>query len=188
MDSGTRLRPDAGDTAMDLVLYPDPILRKRAASLQRIDAAVRANVRGMFEVMYREHGIGLAAPQVSWSARLFVLNLTGDPEQGEERVYVNPCIVRHQGEVVEEEGCLSIPDVRAKVARHQRVVVQAQDLEGALFEEEIEDLHARAVQHEIDHLDGILFIQRLSATERMLIKPMLKKLEDEHEERWRSQQ
>jgi peptide deformylase len=167
---------------MRLVLYPDPILRKRAPAVQRIDADLRDKVRGMFELMYQERGIGLAAPQVGWSARIFVLNLAAEAGKGEERVYVNPKIVAWEGELFEEEGCLSIPDVRGKVTRHQRVTVEAQDLAGKLFREDASDLHARAIQHEIDHLDGILFIQRLGDAEQMLVRAALKKLAEDYEQ------
>lgn len=164
---------------MKLVLYPDPILRKRAAALRRIDRDVREKVREMFTIMYTHHGIGLAAPQVGWSTRLFIVNTSGDPAEGEEKVYINPAILSGEGEVVGEEGCLSIPDVRGDVARRQKIVVQAQGLDGKVFTEEIEDLDARVVQHELDHLDGILFISRLSATDQLLIKGQLKKLAGE---------
>ncbi len=166
---------------MKLRIYPDPILLRRAAPLKRIDARVRERVEEMFRVMYEEGGIGLAAPQVGWSVRLFVVNLAAEPGEGEELVYINPRITGAEGETVEEEGCLSIPDIRGKVARSQRVHVTAQGLDGEVFEQDVEDLHARAVQHELDHLDGILFIQRLGATEKLLIRSKLKKLAKEQE-------
>ncbi len=168
---------------LKLVLYPDPILRKRAAPVERIDQELRDRVAEMFEVMYNEGGIGLAAPQVSWSHRLFVLNIEADPEEGEEKVYINPQIVSEEGEVTEEEGCLSIPEIRADVTRSESVKVRAQGLDGAWFTEEADDLLARAIQHENDHLDGILFIHRVKATDKLLIKKDLKKLEQEARER-----
>jgi len=161
---------------MNIVLYPDPILRRRAAALGKIDEEVRRKVREMFEVMYLERGIGLAAPQVAWSTRLFIVNIECDPEAGEEHVYINPKIIHTEGEMIDEEGCLSIPGVRADVARGQKVVVRAQGLDGTTFEEEIEDLHARVVQHELDHLDGILFIQRLGSADKLSIRDKLKQL------------
>jgi peptide deformylase len=165
---------------VELVLYPDPILRRRAARLPAVDQAVRERAREMFSIMYAEGGVGLAAPQVGWSVRLFVINLTAEPDPAKERVYINPEIVRADGEVTEEEGCLSIPGVRGKVARKERVLVRASDLEGAPFEEEAIDLHARVVQHELDHLDGILFVQRLGAAEKTLVRKALKKLEEDY--------
>ena len=170
---------------MQLVLYPDPVLRRRAAPVETIDDSIRDRVREMFEIMYDERGVGLAAPQVGWSARLFVVNTSAEPDEPElERVYINPEVSRpsdDDGETdTDEEGCLSIPGVRGKVTRPQRIVVRALDLEGRPFEEDLTDLHARVVQHEFDHLDGILFISRLSTTERLLAKKVLKQLERDY--------
>jgi len=164
--------------ALSLVYYPDPILKRRAPHLALIDDEVRARVKEMFEILYREKGIGLAAPQVAWGARIFIANPTGEPDPAEERVYVNPRILSAEGDLREEEGCLSIPEVRGPVTRSQRVLVKAQDLDGRFFEEEAVDLKARVIQHELDHLDGILFITRLSTGDRLLVKKTLKKLED----------
>ena len=171
---------------MEIVLYPHPILRKRALSLGAVDETVRMRAREMFEIMYAEKGVGLAAPQVGWSVRLFVVNTTGEPDPAAERVYVNPELSLPPGPVEEdsdEEGCLSIPGVRGKVTRHKRLVVRALNLEGIAIEEDVSDLHARVVQHELDHLDGILFITRLSASDRILAGKVLKKLEKEYKER-----
>lgn len=170
---------------MQLVLYPDPVLRRRAAPLETIDFSVRDRVEEMFQIMYEERGVGLAAPQVAWSVRLFVVNISADPDEpGLERVYINPELSRPAEEAgttdKDEEGCLSIPGVRGKVVRPHRVVVKALDLNGEPFEEEIDGLHARVVQHEFDHLDGILFISRLSATERLLANKVLKQLAREY--------
>ena len=170
----------AGETvpvmALELTYYPDPILKQRASPVTVIDAELRALIEEMFDLMYESHGIGLAAPQVARSMRLFVINVAGDPEEGEELIYINPRIESAAGEVIDEEGCLSIPDVRGKVTRSERVVIKAQGLDGQWFTQEADDLLARAIQHELDHLDGILFIQRLSAAEQLLVKPALKKL------------
>jgi peptide deformylase len=163
--------------SMDLVLYPDPILKKRAQPIQEVGSEVRERAREMLQIMYRERGIGLAGPQVAWSARIFVINTKGEPDPAEERVYINPEIRVAEGETSEEEGCLSIPGVRGKVARSERVVVRALDLEGRAFEEDVTGLHARAIQHELDHLDGILFITRLSASDRMAAGKVLRQLE-----------
>jgi peptide deformylase len=165
---------------VQLCLYPDPVLRRRAAPLEDIDDEIRQKAQDMFEIMYAESGVGLAAPQVGWGARLFVVNTSGEPGADTERVYVNPEIVETQGEAVDEEGCLSIPGVRGKVTRHQRVVVRACDLQGQPFEEALEDLEARVVQHELDHLDGILFISRLGVSDRLLARKVLKQLEREY--------
>ena len=161
---------------MQLVLYPDPILRRRAESLKRIDDDVRKKIGEMFILMYEEHGIGLAAPQVGWSTRVFILNVGGASDQGKERVYINPVILGGSGEIVDEEGCLSLPEIRGNVRRQEKITVRAQDLDGTILEEEVSGLEARVVQHEFDHLDGILFIQRLSTSEQLTLNPMLKNL------------
>jgi peptide deformylase len=165
---------------MNLVHYPDPILRRRAAPLLDIDQEVRERAAQMFEVMYREKGVGLAAPQVGWSARLFVTNPAGEEDPSGEQVYINPRIIEQEGEDVQEEGCLSIPDVRGRVARSAELWVEAQDLGGVLFRKQLAGLPARIFQHELDHLDGILFIIHLSPSERLLANKVLKRLEKEY--------
>ena len=171
---------------MELVLYPHPVLKKRAQPLEAVDETIRARVQQMFEVLYRERGVGLAAPQVNWSARVFIVNVKGEPDPELERVYINPQIRLADGEVSEEEGCLSIPGVRGKVIRSERVVVAATDLEGRPFEETVTGLHARAIQHEMDHLDGILFITRLGISDRMAAGKVLKQLEKDYKNHLRS--
>ena len=171
---------------MELVFYPDPILRRVAKPITRIDDDVRSKVAQMFEIMYAERGVGLAAPQVGWSARLFVVNVTGEPDPEAERVYINPEISLPPDGVAEEsdeEGCLSIPGVRGNVARHRRVIVSALDLNAQEFEDDVRDVDARVVQHEFDHLDGILFITRFSLTARMQSAKALKQLEKDYRER-----
>jgi peptide deformylase len=172
---------------MELVLYPDPRLRKRSAPLAAIDDAVVERVEAMVQVMYREKGIGLAAPQVGWAARVFVTNVLGEDHPEGEQVFINPALISSEGEETEEEGCLSIPEVRGRVARASRVLVEAQDLRGQAFRRELEGLAARAFQHELDHLDGILIISRLSAAERLLVNKQLKSLEREYRKRSASQ-
>jgi peptide deformylase len=169
---------------MEVIHYPNPVLKKRAVPLspQNLSDSTRKRIQEMFEIMYVQKGVGLAAPQVAWSVRLFVVNPGGEEDRSRERVYINPEIVLREGEVVDEEGCLSIPGVRGKVARSERVVVRALDLDGKPFEEDARDLEARAIQHELDHLDGILFITRLSAMERLQAGKALKKLEKEYKE------
>lgn len=168
---------------MDLVIYPDPVLRKRASPLPEVDPALEEKIREMFEILYREKGVGLAAPQVGWSVRLFVVNTSGEPNPELERVYINPEITEASGEILEEEGCLSIPGVRGRVARYEQVRVKALDLQGQPIDERVTDLHARVIQHELDHLDGILFVSRLGTTERMRAAKTLKQLEKEFKQR-----
>ena len=163
---------------MEILKYPDPFLRHRTKEVPEITDEVRDQVRQMFETMYAAHGVGLAASQVGWDARVFVQNVTGEPD-GEE-VHVNPEVVETTGEVDDEEGCLSIPGVRAKIVRAQDILIRSTGLDGQPQEVRHVDLAARAVQHEIDHLDGMLFIQRLRPSDRIRIRRQLKDLEREY--------
>jgi peptide deformylase len=150
--------------------FPDPLLKRVSAPITEITDEVRVLARDMLEVMYDEPGIGLAAPQVGQAVRLIVLD-TEWTEEGVEpapRVVLNPEIVHREGRIVWTEGCLSVPDFQAEVERSQRVVVRGLDLEGQPYEEDASDLRAVCFQHEIDHLDGILFIDRISRLKRSL--------------------
>jgi peptide deformylase len=171
---------------LKLVLYPDPVLKKRAAEIAEIDDRVRERAAEMLELMYEEAGVGLAAPQVGWSVRLFVMNAELEQPSEGERVFVNPRIIeRGDDEESDEEGCLSIPDIRGKVCRSSSIVISAQNLDGETIEAELSELPARVFQHEFDHLDGILFIRHLSATEKLFAKKVLRRLEKEYKERER---
>ena len=160
--------------------YPEKVLTAKAEPVRRIDKTTLALIDEMFETMYGERGVGLAAPQVGESIRLCVVNCTGKKE--DEIVLINPVIVSSSGEQVDEEGCLSVPGARAKVARAERVTVKAFDRNGREIELEADGLHARCIQHELDHLNGRLFFHRLNEAARMTINAQLKRLEDEHEE------
>lgn len=172
---------------MQLVYYPDPILNKTSKPVTHVDEEVRRRVTEMFAIMYAEGGVGLAAPQVGWSVRLFITNVYGESKPEFERVYINPELVtdRDVTEVRDEEGCLSIPGARGKVLRYEHMTVRALDLQAREFEEEVSDLQARVVQHENDHLDGILFVTRLSITDRLQVGKTLKKLAKEYRENQR---
>ncbi len=147
---------------LEIVKYPHPALRYASRPIEQIDDALRSTVREMFELMYDARGIGLAANQVALPFRFFVLNLTADPEQkDQEQVFINPEIVKRHSSIEDEEGCLSLPGLYAKVRRAKRIRVRAYDLQGNLVEQDIDDLFGRAVQHETDHLDGKLFIDYL---------------------------
>jgi peptide deformylase len=151
------------NSLMEIVNYPHPALRWKSSPIERITPEVREIVRGMFELMYTAEGIGLAANQVGLPYRLFVLNLTGKREEpDQEHVFINPEIVRRKGTVEAEEGCLSLPKLYGQVRRAAEVVVEAFDLDGRGFELSIDELGSRAIQHEIDHLDGVLFVDRMS--------------------------
>jgi peptide deformylase len=131
----------------------------------------------MFESMYAAKGIGLAAPQVAVSKRITVIDLSFKEKPADKIVLINPEIVLREGKQYEEEGCLSLPDIREKVSRAAKVKVRAQDVKGEWFELDGEQLLARAFQHEIDHLDGILFFKRVSALKRDLILRKIRKLQ-----------
>lgn len=148
---------------MQIVQFPHPALRWKSTPITRITPELRQIVREMFELMYAAEGIGLAANQVGLPYRLFVLNLTAKREERDhERVYINPEIIGRKGTQEAEEGCLSLPKLYAPVRRASEIVVQAFDLEGEGFELTTDELESRAIQHELDHLDGVLFIDRLS--------------------------
>lgn len=160
--------------ALRIINYPHPTLRHQSKPLRRVDAELRAMARQMLEIMYASNGIGLAANQVDLPYRLFVANLTADPaEKGDEHVFVNPVIRRRKGSADDEEGCLSLPGVLGQVKRAEQIVLNAFTLGGEEIEWELSGLFSRMVQHEIDHLDGILFIDRLSDTGRMEVKEAL---------------
>jgi len=166
---------------VEIVLFPDPLLRRKAERVDAFDAALAALAREMFETMYRARGVGLAAPQVGVSRSLFVSNPTGDPvEKGEERVWVNPRILRRTGSVPGEEGCLSFPGIYAEVLRAESIVVEVADVTGKVERVELADFPARIVQHEGDHLEGVLFVDRLSPADRIRVKPALAALEERY--------
>jgi peptide deformylase len=164
-----------------VVKYGDPVLEKPAASIKKFDADLAELVDDMFASMYAANGVGLAAPQIGKSIRLTVIDVTAGKNPEAKIVLVNPEIIHAEGEVREEEGCLSIPGFRGYVIRPQFVTVKAQDAKGETFELRGENLLARAFCHEIDHLNGILFLQHLGMLKRDIIKRKIKKLRKEGE-------
>ena len=160
----------------DLVLYGDPVLETPAKPVTKFDAELEELVDDMFATMYVAHGVGLAAPQIGISKRISVIDCSFKQDPAEKIVIINPEIIQKEGKQSGEEGCLSLPDFRESVTRAARVRVRAQNVKGETFEIDGEELLARAFQHEIDHLNGILFIQHLSALKRDLIKRKIKKL------------
>lgn len=159
--------------------YGDPVLRQRAAEITRIDDMTRKQAERMFELMYEHEGIGLAANQVGMLRRLVVLDVPVDEEKRAVLVLVNPKLLEQTGKEASEEGCLSIPDLRADVNRAVTVRVSAQNLDGEALEFEADGLLARAIQHEVDHLDGVLFIDRLNSVRRKLLEGRLKQIAQE---------
>ncbi|MGE0374122.1 MAG: peptide deformylase [Planctomycetaceae bacterium] len=159
---------------MQIVQYPHPSLRWKSSDVARIDAELREIVQAMFDLMYAAKGIGLAANQVALPLRLFIMNPSGDPaELDSEFVFINPEIIGRKGSALGEEGCLSLPDLYADVRRPEQITVEAYDLEGQGFEMTLDDLPARVVQHELDHVDGVLFIDRVSDSIQREIAPQL---------------
>lgn len=152
--------------------YGDPVLRKRAEPVAEITPQLRRMIDDMFETMYDEVGIGLAAPQVGISLRLMVV---GDDNGRTPRALVNPVIADRGGEITAEEGCLSLPGIFAPVTRSEWVRLEAQDLEGTPVSIRAKGLTARVFQHEMDHLDGVLFIDHLDPMTRDRIKRKIKK-------------
>ena len=148
------------------------MLRRRAAPVREVTPEIRRTVEDMVETMYDEVGIGLAAPQVGVSLRLMVV---GDDKSGDARALVNPVIAESGGEVTAEEGCLSLPGIFAPVTRAEWVRLEAQDLDGTPVSIRAKGLTARVFQHEMDHLDGVLFIDRLDPMTRDRIKRRIKK-------------
>jgi peptide deformylase len=163
-----------------IVKYPHPALRHKSKPLRRVDAELRRIVGQMLDLMYQQKGIGLAANQVDLPYRLFVMNVQGDPAAKElEYVFINPVIVKRSGTAEGEEGCLSFPEVFAPVRRAEKIVLSAYNLAGEELSYELTDLPARVAQHEADHLDGVLFIDRLSPSARLAVKQALADLEEE---------
>jgi peptide deformylase len=152
--------------------YGDPVLRRRAVPVEQVTPDIRRLADDMVDTMYDEVGIGLAAPQVGTSIRLMVV---GDEEGRGAQVLMNPAITAQGGSVTAEEGCLSLPGVFAQVTRSEWVTLEAQDLEGRPIAITARGLRARVFQHEIDHLDGVLFIDRLEPVVRDRIKRRIKK-------------
>jgi peptide deformylase len=160
-----------------IIKFPDPILQRPAEPVTTFDEELRMLVDDMFESMYVAHGIGLAAPQIGIPKRITVIDLSFQKTPEDKIALINPEVVTTDGKIYEEEGCLSLPDIREKVARAAKVKIRAQDVQGNWFEREAGDLLARAFQHEIDHLDGILFIFRISALKRDFVLRKIRKLQ-----------
>lgn len=170
---------------LELVHYPHPTLRHVSKDLKRVDSELRDMVAQMFELMYEHEGVGLAANQVDLPYRLFVANSSGDRDNGEaEQVFINPVLRAGKGQTEAEEGCLSIPGVLGPVVRQEKITVEAYDLTGEAFCGEMEGLFARVVQHEVDHLDGKLFIDRLAPGQAAELREALEEFEiDYHSKR-----
>jgi len=164
-----------------VIKYGDPILEKPCAPITKFDAELEELIQDMFASMYAAQGAGLAAPQIGKSIRLTVVDVTAGKNPEAKIVLINPQIIHAEGEKREEEGCLSVPGFRGYVVRPLFVTVKAQNAKGEWFEMKAEDYLARAFCHEIDHLNGILYLQHLSMLKRDLIKRKIKKLKKQGE-------
>lgn len=158
-----------------ILTYPNPELKKKSAPVTIITDAIRELVQDMAETMYDAPGVGLAAPQIGIHQRVIIIDISGKNDPPDLIVAINPVIAYAEGEAYEEEGCLSVPDYAANVRRHARVIVKALGLDGVERTWKADDLLAIAFQHEIDHLDGILFIDHLSALKRELFQRKARK-------------
>ncbi len=161
----------------EVVKYPEAVLARRADAVTVFDEKLAKLVDEMFESMYAAQGIGLAAPQIAISQRIAVVDVSFKERPIEKMALINPEVIERTGRQVEEEGCLSLPEIREKVVRAEWVKVRAQDVTGKTFEVEGTELLSRALQHEIDHLDGVLFIDRISRLKRELVLRKIKKMQ-----------
>lgn len=158
---------------LEIKKFPDQVLRKKALEVEVFDQSLRELIENMAETMYAASGVGLAAPQVGVSKRIFIIDIS--EKKDNLHLFINPVIINSEGEIFEEEGCLSIPGEYANVLRSREVEVTAYDLDGKQFSLKADGLMARAIQHELDHLNGTLFIDKLPIFKREAIKKNIKK-------------
>lgn len=156
--------------------YPEPVLRKKAKKVEIFDDNLKSLIEDMADTMYDAPGVGLAAPQIGESVQLLVVNTTKEEGENEYQAIINPEIVTTEGSQMDEEGCLSVPDLTANVKRFKKITLTCQDPDGNNLELTAEDRFAVVLQHEIDHLNGILFIDHLSPLKRSLYKKKVKKM------------
>ena len=165
-----------------ILTYPDPVLRQKVETVTSFDDSLKQLAHDLAETMYDAPGAGLAANQIGVCLRVVVIDVSASKEEKKHLVLVNPEIIEKEGCQVDEEGCLSVIDLTANVERYSKLLVRAQDLDGKTWEFPAVDFLARVIQHELDHLNGILFIDRLSPLKRTLYKKRLKKILREQEE------
>jgi peptide deformylase len=164
---------------LKIVKYPEPVLQQPGEPVSEFNSELRKLVADLFETMYASQGIGLAAQQVGVAKRVAVIDLSQAKDPAQKLALINPEVIFQEGKQYEEEGCLSFPEVREKVSRAAKVRIRAQDEKGKWFEMDAEELLSRAFQHEIDHLDGMLFIFRMSALKRDLNLRKIRKMQRE---------
>lgn len=170
--------------SFEVVLFPDPVLRKETQDVEQFDDDLRATVAGMFERMFESHGVGLAAPQVGLTQRIFVLNDEGDKDKPERNMaLINPTIKRTFGKKTRhEEGCLSLPGVNADITRPDGCLVHAFDENGNEFEKEFTGFLSRIIQHEYDHLQGVLLVDRMTPSDKIKNRGAVDELKDQYRE------
>ena len=166
---------------MEIVQYPHPTLRHKSKPITRVNSELKSIVREMFDLMYAAKGIGLAANQVDLPLQIFIINTAGDPDAGEELVFVNPILSSPKGNHEGEEGCLSIVSVNALVSRPEQIHVSAYNLSGTEISLTVNGLLAKAIQHEVDHLEGVLFIDRISESSKRQLDGELEDFEIDFE-------
>ena len=163
---------------MELRIYPDPVLLKPSQPVETFDDALRTKVDEMWSIMYDESGVGLAAAQVGWPVRLLLMNPAGSKDdESEARVVINPKVVKSWGKSKDQEGCLSFPEIFVDVVRKAGVRLQWQDEHGEAHEQDLNDFAARVVQHEMDHLEGVLLVHRMSPVDRIRYRRELEELQ-----------
>jgi peptide deformylase len=163
----------------EILVYPDPRLREPGKPVEQVDDEIRELVDDMAETMYAAPGVGLAAPQIGVSLRIFVIDVAGEDEPSDLRVFINPEITDAQGSQTYREGCLSFPGVSEDIKRADRVRVRALDANGSAFELEADGLLAIAIQHENDHLDGVLMIDKVTPLKRRMMSRKVARAKDE---------
>ena len=165
-----------------ILTFPNPVLRQKVETVSSFDESLKELATDLAETMYDAPGAGLAANQIGVCLRVVVVDISKNKEEKKHLVLVNPEIIDKEGCQIDEEGCLSVIDLTAKVERYRKLLVRAQDLDGKSWEFPAEDFFARVIQHELDHINGILFIDHLSSLKRTLYKKRLKKILREQEE------
>ncbi len=165
----------------DIIMFGAKILRKKCTPVATVDDEVRALVSDLFDSMRAAEGVGLAAPQIALARRVCIIDVSSQQPEHPPIALINPRIIERQGEQLGEEGCLSFPDMYGDVKRAGHVAVEALDINGEIFTAEGDGFYSRALQHELDHLDGVLFIDHLSSLKRQLMRGALKRLKKEGE-------
>lgn len=165
--------------SLSIIRYPHPTLRHRSKTIQRVDKDLKNLVSQMFDLMYEHSGVGLAANQVDLPLRIFVANPAGKRDEGEEIVCINPELNFPKGNLSDREGCLSLPEIFGDVRRPERISLSAYDLSGNPIERKLEGFLARIVQHEIDHLNGVFFFDRMSEGDAEQLRVPLEELESD---------